>query len=105
MLEIPCRGDLVTMQVYSDEDSAKSQGADNYIILPVDEEKCAAYNLHNFKTMSFCNRYTTCDDLLIELTALFRKKLRSRTAVEEQPYTLFPRPKRMKMTCLPMKVG
>lgn len=91
MLEIPCRGDdLATMGVYGDEVTAKAQGAENYIVLPSDHTKCASYNLHNFKTMSFTSRYITSDDLSMELTALFREKL-GHITTDEQPYNLFPK--------------
>jgi len=43
MLEISCRGDLVTMEVFRDEDSARARGAENFIILPDDESKCASF--------------------------------------------------------------
>jgi len=74
MLEIPCRGDLVTMEVFRDEDSARARGAENFIILPDDESKCASYKLSNFKTMNFVNRYNTADDLSMELSSLFREQ-------------------------------
>ncbi len=90
MLEIPCRGDLVTMEVFRDEDSAKARGAENFIILPEDETKSASYKLSNFKTMNFTNRYMTSDDLSMELTSLFREKLGD-VSNQEQPFTLFPK--------------